>query len=756
MSINVNKFPINTISDEQVNGIGNLNVSVTTSKSGVIQTILSTPCTSATSSFKIQISFTTYSAWANGGIIIGHTGSTTDNNDMRVFFTSTDLYYDFNSARKYTSASSYFGKVNNWEIGNYYIKNLDNNTNILTGTTQSIGTHLNYLGMWGASDSCILHWLKIWQNGSTLTYDIIPFKDSQGYGLYDQVSHTMKYRVTNNNQVQFIGSTYQTQVKSLYWLDTMVNKAYMGNNLIFEKTISYYDTQYFCIEAVENCDVTFSPANSMQMLWIASERRLSQVDIAEMFEEAAYSVLNAGTSSTSSFITLPPGTYLYMFGNNEKIANSSKSHIFVFSGKVNLSGNIMSLTHGLDEHTYDLVSAAALPNKNFNGSNTYQMARLFKDQPVVNARNLSLTSQTLGDYNYLEMFRGCTYLTAAPAELPALTVKANAYNTMFQDCTSLMSAPVIKATSINGYSFRTMFRNCTALTQVSDLQVVEMSGGSCCYQMFYGCTSLTTAPTLPSTTVAPSCYRGMFYGCTSLTTAPALPATTLASSCYNSMFYGCTSLETAPALPATTLASQCYYQMFYNCINLTSIPSRLPATTLASQCYAQMFKGCTSLTTPPALPATTLASTCYNQMFYGCYSLIGAPVLLATTLASQCYYQMFYDCYSLTSAPTLPATTLQSGCYTGMFRGCINLTSAPVLRATDLISNCYAQMFYGCTKLNYIKALFTTDPSGLNYLTDWVNGVSATGTFVKNSSATWNVTGNNGVPSGWTVQTASS
>jgi len=90
-----------------------------------------------------------------------------------------------------------------------------------------------------------------------------------------------------------------------------------------------------------------------------------------------------------------------------------------------------------------------------------------------------------------------------------------------------------------------------------------------------------------------------------------------------------------------------------------------------------------------------------------------------------------------------------------MFRGCINLTSAPVLRATDLISNCYAQMFYGCKKLNYIKALFTTDPSGVNYLTDWVNGVSSTGTFVKNSEATWDVTGTSGIPSGWTVETAS-
>lgn len=35
----------------------------------------------------------------------------------------------------------------------------------------------------------------------------------------------------------------------------------------------------------------------------------------------------------------------------------------------------------------------------------------------------------------------------------------------------------------------------------------------------------------------------MFYGCTSLTTAPALPATTLANHCYDYMFVGCTSLS---------------------------------------------------------------------------------------------------------------------------------------------------------------------------------------------------------------------
>ena len=61
--------------------------------------------------------------------------------------------------------------------------------------------------------------------------------------------------------------------------------------------------------------------------------------------------------------------------------------------------------------------------------------------------------------------------------------------------------------------------------------------------MFQDCTSLTTAPELPATTLGTSCYMNMFRGCTSLTTAPALPATTLANNCYAYMFSGCTSLK---------------------------------------------------------------------------------------------------------------------------------------------------------------------------------------------------------------------
>ena len=224
-------------------------------------------------------------------------------------------------------------------------------------------------------------------------------------------------------------------------------------------------------------------------------------------------------------------------------------------------------------------------------------------------------------------------------------------------------------------------------------------------------------------------FRHLFYQNTRLLSAEnlSLPATTLVERCYNGMFQGCTSLTTAPELPATTLASRCYYTMFNGCTALTTAPE-LPAATLAKFCYGFMFENCTSLTTAPELPATTLVSDCYGGMFDGCTSLTTAPELPATTLVERCYLSMFEECASLATAPVLPATTL--------------------------VSNCYQRMFYGCSSLNYIKAMFTTTPS-TTYTNYWVDGVSSNGTFVKNSAATWNVTGNNGVPTGWTVNTAS-
>ena len=115
---------------------------------------------------------------------------------------------------------------------------------------------------------------------------------------------------------------------------------------------------------------------------------------------------------------------------------------------------------------------------------------------------------------------------------------------------------------------------------------------------------------------------------------------------------------------------------------------------------------------------------------------------------------MFYGCTNLTTAPELPATTLAGYCYDGMFRDCTSLTTAPELPATTLVDYCYQYMFYGCTSLNYIKCL-ATDISATNCTLDWVNGVTSTGTFVKNANMSSWTTGVNGIPTNWTVQDAS-
>lgn len=148
----------------------------------------------------------------------------------------------------------------------------------------------------------------------------------------------------------------------------------------------------------------------------------------------------------------------------------------------------------------------------------------------------------------------------------------------------------------------------------------------------------------------------------------------------------------------------------------------------------------------------------HNNAFYLLFAdcpieSISEDFLPATTLGDYCYYSMFDNCTSLTTAPALPATSLATYCYGLMFSGCTSLTTAPELPATTLVSSCYYYMFENCKSLNYIKALFTTTPSS-SYTGNWVKGVASTGTFVKNRDATWNVTGVDSIPSGWTVQTA--
>ena len=158
-------------------------------------------------------------------------------------------------------------------------------------------------------------------------------------------------------------------------------------------------------------------------------------------------------------------------------------------------------------------------------------------------------------------------------------------------------------------------------------------------------------------------------------------------------------------------------------------------------------------------PAKKIPSYYYGYLFSGCETLVYAPKkLYGIELSAMCYSSMFYGCTNLITTPELPATTLADGCYDTMFSDCTSLVNAPVLPAKYIAysqyyyTSSYHELFSGCSNLNYVKCMMLTTPSNQTTF-GWLAGVSPTGTFVKNSAATWTTTGPNGVPTGWTVQT---
>ena len=124
---------------------------------------------------------------------------------------------------------------------------------------------------------------------------------------------------------------------------------------------------------------------------------------------------------------------------------------------------------------------------------------------------------------------------------------------------------------------------------------------------------------------------------------------------------------------------------------------------------------------------------------------------LVDTTNDKAFYGLFsYDTKLVDAGDLLlPSMTLTASCYRNMFKNCTNLTNVPTLPATTLVDNCYEGMFNGCTSLANITMLATT--LGNDSLSGWVQNVASEGTFTKDAEMTSLTTGNNGIPTGWTV-----
>ena len=165
------------------------------------------------------------------------------------------------------------------------------------------------------------------------------------------------------------------------------------------------------------------------------------------------------------------------------------------------------------------------------------------------------------------------------------------------------------------------------------------------------------------------------------------------------------------------------YNAFGNVMSLLFYDDYYGSVLSKNNSLRKLFENDTNILTPPILPSKSLKDYCYNKMFSGCKSLMTAPNLPAKVVSKGCYHSMFYNCSSLIAAPELPAKTI--------------------------LYESYRIMFSGCTKLNYVKCLATNIQSGGN--NSWLKNVASTGIFVKAANMEDWPTGENGIPSGWTV-----
>lgn len=261
-----------------------------------------------------------------------------------------------------------------------------------------------------------------------------------------------------------------------------------------------------------------------------------------------------------------------------------------------------------------------------------------------------------------------------------------------------------------------------------------------CYELFYECTNLITAPSIIGNFV--NCSR-MFYGCSDLISiSPVIDVS--ASSYLDSMFQGCTNL-TSITLP-DKLAGARLWNMFQGCRNLQEVTGTLHiCSTKAIDCR-EMFKGCWSLQKAPELlfEEDIIPQYACFSMFQGCENLVTAPAINASTIESGGCCEMFAHCSSLLNIPAFNVLNAGVSACEGMFLGCTSLQETPVIKALGS-TNAFRYMFFGCSSLSKITVEFTSWNDSTSY---WVVQVAPKGTFIGPDSLA-KVYSDSAIPESW-------
>ncbi|MBR3985767.1 MAG: BspA family leucine-rich repeat surface protein [Bacteroidales bacterium] len=429
---------------------------------------------------------------------------------------------------------------------------------------------------------------------------------------------------------------------------------------------------------------------------------------------------------------------------------TTDGYIEATANGVNLGHNkIVTLTKSIE--SLIPYPATLLPGQDFNARAAVAAGALSNIQHVVFEYGSSTTSQyEFQTSNSQTPIYGTYNAGTLTLSTSADKIRANRNcQQMFKNFTSLMETPNFDGftsakTSSGNYgdhfiaegiaSMYQMFMGCTSLTSFNLGVFANTYALKNMGEMFSGCTHLTGVTNTgfsgnsTFTTENVTTMHHLFNGCTSLVSISSLSSfNTGKVGEMNAMFYNCSALQSIDLSTFNTGKVTNMECMFYGCsnTNLTSLDLSSFNTESVSgdQSMKGMFQNCSNLTTI-TLPSNTNIKRVANMqsMFDGCSNLAtinnfaaffnneenGTNNVLYTT------QYMFKNCSSLTviEFPSTFKTNNVISMY-GMFLGCNNLSTLDISNfttsRTDKNIN-MSSMFNGCNSLGSIA--FNTNFTG--------------------------------------------
>ena len=307
-------------------------------------------------------------------------------------------------------------------------------------------------------------------------------------------------------------------ITGVYYGSTQYSAIYLGSTKIWPTggnvtPVHDYLQDYFTIESM---------ANSNTINWKSSSSSNTKTISVSADNGSTWISYTSNNTTGVTIGTLNQGDKLLVKGSNKRYGTSQGArNVISGSADFKVYGNILSL-----QYEDNFASQTTLKD----GDN-YAFVGMFRDSThLTDASDLKLPATTVTNRSYMDMFRGCTALTAGP-QLPATTVVKYAYQEMFRGCTQLVSATTsLPATTLTEHCYDGMFRDCSALTTVPTISATTLDEYCCC-DMFRDCANITTAPDLLAATLTTACYSQMFEGCVKLSSIKCLATDISATDC---------------------------------------------------------------------------------------------------------------------------------------------------------------------------------------------------------------------------------